>query len=44
MQSLLRIAKDAIPRSAENIALAIGALCAVRVSLVLLDLALCFII
>ncbi|XP_015879308.3 protein RST1 isoform X2 [Ziziphus jujuba] len=29
LKSMIRIAKDAIPRSAENIALAIGALCAV---------------
>lgn len=30
MQSMMRIAEESIPRSAENIALALGALCAVR--------------
>lgn len=30
MQSMMRVAEESIPRSAENIALAIGALCAVR--------------
>lgn len=30
MQSIIAIADEAIPRAAENIALAIGALCAVR--------------
>jgi hypothetical protein len=31
MQSMIRIAEEVIPRSSENIALAIGALCLVRV-------------
>lgn len=31
MQSMIRIAEEAIPRSSENVALAIGALCLVRV-------------
>jgi hypothetical protein len=31
MQSLIQMAEEAIPRSSENIALAIGALCLVRI-------------
>lgn len=30
MQTLMRVAEESMPRSAENIALAIGALCSVR--------------
>lgn len=33
MQSMTALAERSLPRSAENIALAVGALCSVRVSL-----------
>ena len=33
LQSMRRIAEESIPRSAENIGLAVGALCRVRVSI-----------
>ena len=41
-QRMIHIAKDAIPRSSENIALAIGALCAVRYFCVVLHFSLGF--
>lgn len=43
MQSMIRLAEDSIPRTSENIVIAIGALCSVRHNLDSLEIILvCF--